>query len=95
MEELIAIFKNFLQENHCLESYIQNMRNYNPQTTHIAAPGSLIIRAFNWANTKEGHSYWSNRHSRWLELTINNNYYTISREDLISQLEDTDNLWED
>ena len=95
MEELIAIFKNFLQENHCLESYIQNMRNYNPHTTHIAAPGSLIIRAFNWASTKEGHSYWSNRHSRWLELTINNNYYTISREDLISQLEDTDNLWED
>ena len=95
MEELIAIFKNFLQENHCLESYIQNMRDYNPKTTHIAAPGSLIIRAFNWANTKEGHSYWSNRHSRWLELINNSNYYIISRKDLISQLEDTDNLWED
>ena len=95
MEELIAIFKNFLQENHCLESYIQNMNNYKPFSAHIEAPRSLIIRAFNWADTKEGHSYWSNRHSRWLELTNNSNYYTISRKDLIAQLENTDNLWED
>lgn len=95
MEELIAIFRNFLIENHCLESYIQNMRNYKTSITHISFPRSLIIRAFNWATTKEGHSYWSNRHSRWVELITNNNYCTISREDLISQLENTDNLWED
>ena len=94
MEELIATFKNFLIKNHCLESYIQNMRDYNPHTSHITAPGNLIIRAFNWANTKEGHSYWSNRHSRWADL-YGRSYTTISREDLISQLENTDNLWED
>ena len=52
MEELIATFKNFLIENHCLESYIQNMKNYKPYITHIEAPETLIIRAFNWANTK-------------------------------------------
>ena len=94
MEELIATFKNFLIENHCLESYIQNMINYKPSITHIEAPETLIIRAFNWANTKEGHSYWSNRHSRWTDL-YNSNYTLINREDLISQLENTDNLWED
>ena len=94
MEELIATFKNFLIENHCLESYIQNMKNYKPSITHIEAPETLIIRAFNWANTKEGHSYWNNRHSRWTDL-YNSNYTLINREDLISQLENTDNLWED
>lgn len=94
MEELIAIFKNFLIENHCLESYIQNMKNYKPVTTHIAAPGSLIIQAFNWVNTKGGHSYWSNLHSRWSDL-YGSNYTVINRKDLISQLENTDNLWED
>ena len=94
MEELIVIFKNFLQENHCLESYIQNMKNYKPFITHIEAPETLIIRAFNWADTKEGHSYWNNRHSRWSDL-YGGNYIVINREDLISQLENTDNLWED
>ena len=94
MEELIAIFKNFLQENHCLESYIQNMKNSKSLTIHIAAPGGLIIKAFNWAGTKEGHSYWSNHHSKWSDL-YGRNYTCISRENLISQLEDTDNLWED
>ena len=94
MEELITIFKNFLIENHCLEGYIQNMKNYKPFITHIEAPETLIIRAFNWADTKEGHSYWSNRHSRWVDL-YGSNYTCISRKDLISQLENTDNLWED
>lgn len=94
MEELIATFKNFLIENHCLESYIQNMKNYKSSITYIAAPGSLIIRAFNWANTKEGHSYWNNRHSKWSDLH-GGNYTLINRENLISQLENTDNLWED
>lgn len=94
MEELIEIFKNFLIENHCLESYIQNMNNYKPFSAHIEAPRSLIIRAFNWADTKEGHSYWSNRHSKWSDLYCSN-YTCINRKDLISKLEDTDNLWED
>ena len=94
MEELIAIFKNFLIENHCLESYIQNMKNYKPFSAYVEAPGSLIIRAFNWADTKESHSYWSNRHSKWSDL-YDNNYYIINRKDLIAQLENTDNLWED
>lgn len=94
MEELITIFKSFLIENHCLEGYIQNMKNYKPLTIHIAAPGGLIIQAFNWAGTKEGHSYWSNRHLRWSDL-YGGNYTVINRKDLISQLENTDNLWED
>lgn len=94
MEELIAIFRNFLIENHCLESYIQNMKNYKLFSAHIEAPRSLIIRAFSWTGTKEGHSYWSNRHSKWSDL-YDNNYYIINREDLISQLENADDLWED
>ena len=94
MEELITIFKNFLIENHCLESYIQNMNNYKPFSAHIEAPRSLIIRAFSWADTKEGHSYWSNRHSKWSDL-YDTNDYIINRKDLISKLEDPDNLWED
>ncbi len=94
MEELIAIFKNFLIENNCLESYIQNMKNYKSFNAYIEAPRSLIIRAFKWTDTKEGHSYWSNRHSRWTDLH-DSNYTCINREDLISQLENADNLWED
>lgn len=93
MEELIAIFKNFLQENHCLESYIQNMKNYKTSSVSIPVPGGLIIRAFVWDGTKEGYSYWRNRDSRWIDL-YGSNDTCINREDLISQLENADNLWE-
>ena len=72
LELLLSIFKNgiikdFLIENDCYHSYIKNTVKYAKERTRWCSLVNVVISAFDWSETNEGHSFWLNINSRWMK----------------------------
>ncbi len=57
-------FKNFLNINGALLSYITNTLMLGNKSTSYNQK-NYINDAFTWASTKQGHAYWEDLYYRW------------------------------
>ena len=88
-KELIALFKMFLEMNDALEGYLKGLHlesvpslwkmNGGPMRDGFSGGGfigdSYLGRAFPWIKSEEGHVYWKNINTKWVEVLkdVNNN----------------------
>ena len=94
--DVLAKFKQFLIDNECLESYLYNLKGFNPDSDY--SPADLfIIYAFPWFNTQEGALFWDTLSSKWQHEIMdykNKDYYYFTN--IIEYLgEDFESLWTD
>ena len=62
-----GIVKDFLISNGCYHSYVKNTVNYAKERTRWCSIMNIIISAFDWSETSEGHNFWLNVNSRWMK----------------------------
>lgn len=60
-----GIVKDFLINNDCYHSYVKNTVNFAKEKTRWCSIMNVIISAFDWSKTIEGHHFWININSRW------------------------------
>ena len=68
-------FMVFLKEKGAYASFLYNVYKrrfggydlFPSGTDKTVILKSLIIFAFTWAETKEGHEYWQNLHKEWID----------------------------
>lgn len=76
-KEMLAEFVRFLKERCAFTTYVRYVnesygyyrffeRYVNTANANAKAIGrGLIINAFSWNKTKEGHEFWFNLHNEW------------------------------
>lgn len=58
------LFFDFLQKHNALKAYKRNFKQYNHRC--LIFEGELELPgAFVWADTPEGHIYWSELYDKW------------------------------
>lgn len=81
-KEMLAEFVRFLKERGAFTIYVRyvnetygyyrfferyvNIANANTNAKAICR--GLIINAFSWNKTKEGHEFWFNLHNEWINF---------------------------
>lgn len=58
------LFRKFLIENNCLDSFIGNVENKGVTSSEE----EFLSGQFTFKHTKEGHKYWYELHTKWLRL---------------------------
>ena len=71
--EVLQKFISFLEENDALFPYINNL---NRPLDTLLSTNRFIMGAFYWEKTAEGHNFWRDLSTKWVD--ISNDYPNYS-----------------
>lgn len=64
-------FFRFLKANHCRQSFINNVRNWEVRYQRINPPcrdANYLMAAFCWGDAPQSSDFWASLHRQWLQI---------------------------
>lgn len=64
----LKLFKKFLEDNNALQQFVTNTTANCGYSTLKVFPEEILFYSFNWSLSPEGHDFWRDLNSDWVNL---------------------------